>query len=149
MTESSTKATPREIVKHISDTAIELAFVRHSLTSDEVDVDDDASIKEKVEATEAFMEDVKEDTLNCLTGDDSGCLDPEELDETNCPLIWLTKQLDAYDTLLAERDRLRAVLVPFASQPIHHFEQGHADVPAKCPSCGPILRAQAALKEGE
>lgn len=83
----------REIIKHISDAALELAFVRHGLTSDEVDVDDDADVKTRVTANEAFLEDLKRDTLNCLTGDDTGCLDPEELDESNCELLWLESAL--------------------------------------------------------
>lgn len=79
----------REIIKKISDAAIGLAFVRHDLTSDEVDIDEDAPVKERVAANEEFMERVKEDTLNCLTGDDTGCFDESELDATNCELIWL------------------------------------------------------------
>lgn len=80
---------PREIIKRISDAAIELAFVRHDLTSDEVDVDEGATVKDRVAANEEFAERVKEDVLNCLTGDDFSCLDPEELDESNCELLWL------------------------------------------------------------
>lgn len=74
----------RAIVKHIADAALELAFVRHDLTSDELLEGD---------KREDFIEDIKRDTFNCLTGDDSGCLDPEELDETNCELLWLDAQL--------------------------------------------------------
>lgn len=84
----------RQLVKHISDAALELAFVRHSLTSDEVIVDDDADVKSRVQAEEEFCERVKEDTLNCLTGDDTGCLDPEELDESNCELLWTQSLLN-------------------------------------------------------
>jgi hypothetical protein len=83
----------REIIKHISDAALELAFVRHGLTSDEVDVDDDAPSKERVEAGEAYCQEIKEDTFACLVGDDTGCLDPEELNASNCELLWLREHL--------------------------------------------------------
>ena len=53
------------------------------------------------------------------------------------------------DTMLATNKRLREALKPFANQKIEHFEQGHAEIPDKCPACGPILRARAALKEAE
>src|ERR1043165_8912962 len=93
--EKSPREIAEEIIKHISDAALELAFVRHELTSDEVDCDDDADVKTRVAAVEEFMERVKEDTLNCLTGDDTGCLDPEELDATNCERIWLEEKLES------------------------------------------------------
>jgi hypothetical protein len=66
-----------------------LAFIRHDSTSDEVPMDSDDDVKARVAAHELFLEDLKRDTLNCLTGDDFGCLDPEELDESNCELLWL------------------------------------------------------------
>lgn len=83
----------RTIVKRISDAAIELAFIRHSLTSDEVDCDDDADVQTRVKAEEAFCEEIKEDTFACLTGDETGCAEQEDLNETNCELIWLKAQL--------------------------------------------------------
>lgn len=98
-------ALARNIIKRISDAALELAFVRHSLTSDEVDCDDDATVKEQVAATEAFCEEVKEDTFNVLVGDETGCLDESDLDETNCELLWLQSQLDTAEGL-AEALRL-------------------------------------------
>jgi hypothetical protein len=62
---TETEKSPREIaqgiIKHISDAALELGFVRHDLTSGEVDCDDDADV------------------------------DPEELDATSCELIWLQR----------------------------------------------------------
>lgn len=85
MTENDARA----IIKRISDTALELVFVRHDLTSDEFDSDDYADIKSEVQAREQWWEGIKEDTLNCLTGDDSGCNDPDELDATNCELLFL------------------------------------------------------------
>lgn len=86
----------REIVRRISNAALELAFVRHDLTSDEFDASDHESIKAEVQARKAWWETIKEDVLNCLTGDDFGCLDPEELDATNCELIWLTERFSRY-----------------------------------------------------
>lgn len=83
----------RTIVKRISDAAIELAFVRHGLTSDEYIEDEELGLDEGVESWKGFVEDIKSDTINCLTGDDFGCLDPEDLDEDNCELIWLKAQL--------------------------------------------------------
>jgi len=106
MTDSKAKSNEevaREIVKKISDAAIELAFVRHSLTSDAVDVDDDADVKTRVAAIEEFCEDVKEDTVNCLTGDDTGCLDESELDESNCELLWLQQRLTTAQSQLARQ----------------------------------------------
>lgn len=84
-----TETQAREIIKHISDAALELAFVRHDLTSDNVIVGDDADVKAQVAANEALLEDVKEDVLNCLTGDDFGCLDEDELSAENCERLWL------------------------------------------------------------
>jgi hypothetical protein len=100
----------REIIKRISDAALEMAFMRHSLTSDEVDVDEDADIKTRVQAVEAFCEEVREDTFNCLTGDETGCLDPEDLDETNCELIWLQGYFARRDAVVKDVvEALRAV----------------------------------------
>lgn len=83
----------REIIKRISDAAIELAFVRHDLTSAEFDEESYPEATDGVEAVKAFVEEIKQDTLNCLSGDDFGCLDPEDLDETNCERLWLEKVL--------------------------------------------------------
>jgi hypothetical protein len=86
----------REIVKKISDTALELAFTRHDLESDEFDetnYPDVGGMRQREQAFEKFIEEIKEDTLNCLTGDDTGCLDSEELDESNCELLWLESLL--------------------------------------------------------
>lgn len=79
----------REIIEHISNAALELAFVRHDLTSDQVDVDEGSDTKTRVAAHEAWLEDVKRDVLNCLTGDDTGCLDENELSSENCERLWL------------------------------------------------------------
>lgn len=90
-----TEQTAREIVKRVSDAAIELAFVRHGLTSDEVDVDDDTPPKAWAEAHDEYCEQIKEDVLACLTGDDTGCLDPEDLDTTNCELLFVADRIAA------------------------------------------------------
>jgi hypothetical protein len=84
-----TEEKAREIVKRISDAAIELAFIRHDLTSDQVDVDEDADCATRVRAVEAFCEGVKEDVLNCLTGDELGCGDEDDLNHENCPRLFL------------------------------------------------------------
>jgi hypothetical protein len=94
---TETEAKAREIVRRISTSALELAFTRHDLTSDEFDetnYPDVGGARQHEQAFEQFIEEIKEDVLNCLTGDDSGCLDPDELDATNCELIWLQEQLD-------------------------------------------------------
>ena len=70
----------RSIIKKISDAAIELAVVRHSLTQEEFELD------------ETFMEEIKQDVLEVLTGDETGCLLPEELDDTNCVRLWLQRK---------------------------------------------------------
>lgn len=53
----------REIIQHISDASLELAFTRHDLTSDEVVVDDNADVKTRVQAVEQFCEEVKQGEL--------------------------------------------------------------------------------------
>lgn len=76
--------TLRAIIKRISDSALELANMRHSfcdMEGDEFSVD-------------AFAE-IKEDTIDCMTGDETGCNDPEDLNATNCELIWLRELLAA------------------------------------------------------
>jgi hypothetical protein len=86
------EAAARRIIKKISDAALELAFTRHDLTSDEFDetnYPDVGGARQSEQAFEKFIEEVKEDTLACLTGDDTGCLDPEELSTENCELLWL------------------------------------------------------------
>ncbi len=101
----------RAIVEHISDAALELAFVRHDLESDEFDeteYPDVGGMRQREQAREQWWETIKEDVLNCLTGDDFGCLDPEELDETNCELLWLKRQLTATPADTEQLVRLRA-----------------------------------------
>lgn len=94
----------REIVKHIADAAIKLAFVRHDLTSDEYDEPEDTDAAARAAAFQAFVDEIKDDTLNCLTGDETGCLDPEDLNATNCELMWLREFL-APDQCAAPREQ--------------------------------------------
>lgn len=70
--------TAREIIKRISGAAIELAIMRSGLTND----DGEDLNEEEIEA-------IKTDVLNCLTGDDCGCLDRTELNAKNCELLWV------------------------------------------------------------
>ncbi len=96
----------RAIIKRVSDAAIELAFVRHGLTGDEFDEDDARALG--VAAYQAFVDDIKADVLGCITGDDSGCLDPEDLDGTNCELIWLKGEISR--TSVAPQDKVGQAL---------------------------------------
>lgn len=76
------EALARSIIKRMSDAAIELVIMRHSLCDDD--------------GEEPPTEDIarwKSDVVNCMTGDDIGCNDPEELDETNCEILWLNRVL--------------------------------------------------------
>lgn len=73
----------QELVKKISDAAIELAFTRHSLTTTDYEETDYPDIEEGVEAFKELVEEVKADVLAVLTGDDTGCLDPEDIDYDN------------------------------------------------------------------
>lgn len=81
-----TEAQAREIIKRISDSAIELAICRHDLESDSTDLNDPLA-----------MEDIKSDILDCLTGDETGCNDPEDLDATNCELRFLEKMCGGFE----------------------------------------------------
>ena len=92
------RAAAIEIVKKISDAALELAFTRHELTTTEYEDSEYADIEEGVEAFKELVEEVKADVLANLVGDDTGCLDPEDVDYDN-ELEWtvraITKHLAA------------------------------------------------------
>jgi hypothetical protein len=83
---------PREIVKKIADAAIELAFTRHELTTTEYEGEEFTDVEEGVEAFKALVEEVKSDVFACLTGDEEGCLDPEDVDYDN-ELEWLKRRI--------------------------------------------------------
>ena len=69
----------RRIVERVAETAVRLAIVRHSLVTE----DDDTLDEDRI----------VEDIQNCCLGDETGCLDPEEMDETNCDLMFVQKEL--------------------------------------------------------
>lgn len=73
----------RDVVRRISDAAIELAFTRHELTTTNYEEEEHADVEEGVEAFKVLVEAVKTDVLACLTGDETGCLDPEDIDYDN------------------------------------------------------------------
>lgn len=70
----------REIINHIATSSIKLAFLRHNIRNDFAEFISDDDIQEIID-----------DVVNCLTGDDTGCLDPSELTHENCELLWLLK----------------------------------------------------------
>jgi len=82
----------REIVEKISNSAIELAFTRHSLTTTDYEETDYPDVEEGVEAFKELVEGVKTDVLACLTGDDTGCLDPEDVDYDN-EMEWVKRRI--------------------------------------------------------
>jgi len=90
--ESEKELLPREIIKKISDAALELAFTRHELTTTEYEDQEYADVEEGVEAFKELVEEVKADVFACLTGDEEGCLDPEDVDYDN-ELQWLIRKL--------------------------------------------------------
>jgi hypothetical protein len=71
----------REVIERLSGAAIELVIMRHNLELD------------GAEPSQEEIDDWKRDITNCMTGDDPGCNDPDELDATNCELIWLREYL--------------------------------------------------------
>lgn len=97
-TNPTNSETPRLIIKHIADAAIELAFTRHELTTTEYEEGEFSDVEEGVEAFKELVEEVKADVLACLTGDEAGCLDPEDIDYDN-ELEWLKRQLASPATL--------------------------------------------------
>lgn len=95
MAEIVTEQLAREIIKKVSDAAIELAFTRHELTTTEYEAEEYADVDDGVEAFKSLVEEVKADTLACLVGDDTGCLDPEDIDFDN-ECEWLVRQLHRF-----------------------------------------------------
>lgn len=103
----------RNIIERISDAAIELMIARHEL------YDDDGEELEK----EAIVL-MKSDVVACMTGDDPGCNDPDELDESNCELLWLQSVL-ARPSAVAWSDEFPEVEETFYW--VRH-KQNHADL---------------------
>lgn len=73
----------RAVAEKISNAAIELAFIRHELTTTDYEETEYADVEEGVEAFKELVESVKADVLAVLTGDETGCLDPEDVDTDN------------------------------------------------------------------
>src|SRR5260370_31159596 len=72
-----------EIVRHFADMATELLGCRSGW------VDEETGFEPSDEAIKI----AKEDLFNVMMGHDSGCLDPEDLDETNCDFNWTESKL--------------------------------------------------------
>jgi hypothetical protein len=72
-----------EIVRHFAETVTSLIVLRSGWIEEETGLEPD-DIAEKQ---------VREDIFNVLMGHDSGCLDPEDLDETNCSFNWTESKL--------------------------------------------------------
>lgn len=75
-----TEAQAREIIKKVVDAAIELAVCRHSLIvegEDEIVMPDETT------------EEIKQDIIDCLTGDEMGCGDEDDQTAENTVRLWL------------------------------------------------------------
>jgi hypothetical protein len=79
-------------VKKISDAAIQLAFARHELTTTEYEAEDYGDVEEGVDAFKELVEGVQADVLACLTGDETGCLDPEDINPEN-ETVWTQRMI--------------------------------------------------------
>ena len=83
-----------EIVRHFAEAATELLAARSGW------VDEGTGFP----PCDKEVKIAKEDLFNVLMGHDSGCLDPEDLDETNCSFNWTeTKLRDLLTTWLAKQ----------------------------------------------
>jgi hypothetical protein len=53
--------------------------------------------------TQSEEDEMIEDVIDCLSGDETGCLEPEDLDASNCELIYLMGILgcDSHEAALA------------------------------------------------
>lgn len=75
-----TETQAREIIGKVVDVAIELAVCRHSLIvegSDELVMPDETTAE------------IKQDIVECLTGDEMGCRDEEDMSAENTVRLWL------------------------------------------------------------
>lgn len=75
-----TEPEARAIIERVVSAAVELAVCRHSLI---VEGSDDLVMEDET------MAEIKQDIIDCLTGDDPGCGDEEDLNATNCERIFL------------------------------------------------------------
>ena len=89
---ASASVMAKEIVKTINETAISLAICRHGLIREA----EDGETTLPNEAEEEIIQDV----LDCLTGEETGCLDPEELDAENCALLMVQDRLNRVVTAM-------------------------------------------------
>jgi 2,4-dienoyl-CoA reductase-like NADH-dependent reductase (Old Yellow Enzyme family) len=116
----------REIVKKISDAALELAFVRHELTTTDYEATEYPDVEEGVEAFKELVEDVKTDVFAVLTGDETGCLDPEDVDCDN-EAEWLRRQLTRAQSQLAKEVLADVGAANIIPHPATDYQQGLVD----------------------
>jgi hypothetical protein len=93
----------REILKHIGDAAIELAIMRHNLDSEDYTPDDYPDAADETDAWKTFVEGIKADVVGVLVGDETGCMDIDELNAANCEMIWLREFLAPAQTEARDR----------------------------------------------
>jgi len=86
----------RAIIKRVSDSALEVMITRNDIEFDAFDQEDYPG-RDGVDALKEFIEELKTDTLKVLTGDETGCVDREDLDASNCELIYLVGIIGADD----------------------------------------------------
>lgn len=84
--------TAEAIVRRVADSAIRLAITRWDLESSHVRSQDE----------------IVSDIIAVLLGEDTGCLDPDDLDETNCELLFVRKALRERPAALAGETRQEA-----------------------------------------
>src|SRR6185436_7929379 len=85
--ETTTAEFAKTILHHIANSSIEIAVARN-------DLEYGRDPEEEYEPVD--VQDVVNDLVNVLTGDDTGCLEPEDLTKENCELLWLLDQLDRF-----------------------------------------------------
>jgi hypothetical protein len=71
-----------KITSRVAENAVRMAIGRNELTQD-----DGAAIDDKTE------QDIVQDTLQGVLGEDTGCLDEDDLNETNCELLFVGAEL--------------------------------------------------------
>jgi hypothetical protein len=101
----------RKIIERVGRDAIGFAFVRHMLTSDEFDRGDYPNARDASAAQNEFEEEVTEDAIACLTGDELGCMDEDELSPENCCLQFVQTFGGSDDSIYFNDDELRRMLL--------------------------------------